>query len=235
MDHRDRDIRILGLLATLLLVARYCFLLLGSLLNDLDEWAQGRSDKEAQLANSQQDVARLEQVRRNAPELKRQMLQYSKWIPEELEVSTLEGQIEEMARASSVTQLSIVPGSPGSPPGGGDYSVLPVTMRFEGTYEELQDFLLRTRNLARLVTVEGVTYCRVPPLDPEHSCPIEADEGAPETTLDQGIEALLQVELEADVYFQPSDVPAGAAPVAPTVPETTPGAQEEPAGEGTGG
>ena len=234
MDRRDRNILILGLLVILLLVVGYYFLLLGPLLNRLDERAQERSDKEAQLANLQQDVAQLEQVRRNAPELERQLLEYSKRIPEEPEIPTLVVQIEEIARASGVTQLSIIPGTPASPPGGGNYSVLPITMTFEGTYEELQDFLRRTDNLARLVTVDDVTYCRVPILDTEHSCPIEADEAAAETTVDQDVEALLQVQLEADVYFQPSDVPAGVAPVAPVIPETTPGAQEEPPGEATG-
>ena len=83
------------------------------------------------------------------------------------------------------------------------------------------------------MTINDLTYCRVPILDPEHSCTIEADEAAAETTVDQGVEALLQVQLEADVYFQPSDVPAGTAPVAPVIPETTPGAQEEAPGEAT--
>ena len=233
MDRRDRDILILGLLVILLLVVGYYFLLLGPLLNNLDERAQERSDKEAQLANLQQDVAQLEQVRRNAPELERQLLEYSKRIPEEPEIPTLVVQIEEIARASGVTQLSIVPGSPGSPPGGGNYSVLPITMTFEGTYEELQEFTRRVDNLVRLVTINDVTYCRVPILDTEHSCPIEAD-GAAETTVDQGVEALLQVQLEVDVYFQPSDVPAGTAPMAPVIPETTPGVQEEAPGEATG-
>jgi type IV pilus assembly protein PilO len=235
VERRDRNVVILGLLVVLLLVVGYYFLLLGPLLNRLDERAQERSDKEARLANLQQDVAQLEQVRRNAPELERQILEYSKRIPEEPEIPTLVVQIEEIARASGVTQLSIVPGTPGSPPGGGNYSVLPITMTFEGTYEELQDFTRRTDNLARLVTINDVTYCRVPILDAEHSCPIEADEAAGEATVVQGVEALLQVQLDAEVYFQPSDVPAGVAPVAPTIPETTTGAQDESPGEATSG
>ena len=232
MDRRDRNILILGLLVMLLLVVGYYFLLLSPLLNRLDERAQERSDKEAQLANLQQDVAELERVRRNAPELERQLLEYSKRIPEEPEIPTLVVQIEEIARASGVTQLSIVPGTPGSPPEGGNYSVLPITMTFEGTYEELQDFTRRTDNLVRLVTINDVTYCRIPILDPEHSCTIETDEAA-ETTVDQGVEALLQVQLEAEVYFQPTDVPAGGAPVAPIIPERTPGAQQETPAEAT--
>jgi type IV pilus assembly protein PilO len=118
-------------------------------------------------------------------------------------------QIEEIAKAAGVTQLAIEPGTPGPPPGGGDFSVVPITMSFEGTYEQLQDFLLRTRNLARLVTVNGVNY--------------EEVEGTTGATVQEGIEKPLQVEIEAEVYFQPEGVPAGAAPAAPVPPETTTG------------
>ena len=87
-------------------------------------------------------------------------------------------------------------------------------MTFNGTYEELQVFTPHTDNLARLVTINNVAHCRVPILDPEHACTIEAREVA-ETTVDQGVGALFQVQLEADVYFQTSDVPAGTAPGRP--------------------
>jgi type IV pilus assembly protein PilO len=206
VNRSDRNILILGLLVIVLLVVGYYFLLLSPLLNTLDARAQERSDKEAQLANLQQEVAQLEAIKRNAPETERQLLELSKRVPTQPEIPTLVVQIEEIAKAAGVTQLSIEPGTPGPPPGGGDFSVVPITMSFEGTYEELQDFLLRTRNLARLVTVNGVTY--------------EEVEG---TTVQEGIEQPLQVEIEAEVYFQPEDVPAGPAPAAPAPPETTTG------------
>jgi type IV pilus assembly protein PilO len=146
-------------------------------------------------------------------------------VPTQPEIPTLVLQIEDVADASGVTQLSIEPGTPGPPPGGGDFSVIPITMSFEGTYEQLQDFLLRTRNLARLVTVKTVTYCRVVPLGAgEATCPINVPVTGETTTLPE-IEQVLQVEIEAEVYFQPSvepsNVPAGTAPVAPAPPEET--------------
>ena len=233
MGRNDRTVLILGLLTVVLLVIGYYFLLLNPLLNRLDERVQERSDKEAQLANLRQEVAQLEAARANAPELERQLLELSKRIPEEPEIPTLLVQIEEIAGASGVTQLSIAPGTPAPPPGGGNFSVLPITMRFEGTYEQLQDFLLRTRNLTRLVTANDVTYCRVPPLDPEAACPIEVEVAGAEEAAAAEVEALLRVEIQAEVYFQPQDVPAGVAPVPPTVPETPRGTAEEPPAEAT--
>lgn len=206
MDRNDRNILILGVLIIVVLIVGYYFLLLSPLWTQYNEKVQERSDKEAQLADLQQQVNDLEEIRRNASTIERQLLELAKRIPTQPEIPTLVVQIEEIADLSGVTQVSIVPGSPGPPPGGGDFSVVPITMSFEGTYDQLQDFLFRTRNLARLVTVNSVTYE-----------PVEAEA----TTAEVGAERTLQVEIEADVYFQPSGVPQGAAPVAPTPPETT--------------
>jgi type IV pilus assembly protein PilO len=226
VTRRDRNILLIGLMVILLLAVGYYFLFLGPLLNDLDARAQERSDKEAQLANVQQQVAELEAVRQNAPEIERQLLELSKRIPTQPEMPTLVVQIEEIAGAAGVTQLSIEPGSVEPPPGGGEFSVVPVTMSFTGTYEQMQDFLLRTRNLARLMTVRSVTYCRTQPLgEGEAACPAEAAATGETTTVEE-IEAMLQVEIEAEVYFQPSDVPAGTPPTAPAAPETTPPPEE---------
>jgi type IV pilus assembly protein PilO len=223
VSSRDRNVLILGLLGIVLLVIGYYFLLLRPLLNELDQRVQERSNKQAQLSSLQQKVAQLEAVKRESPKIQRQLLELSKRVPPQPEIPTLVVQIEQIANASRVTQLSIDPGTPGSPPGGGDFSVVPVTMSFRGTYEQMQDFLLRTRNLARLVTVKSVTFCgEQAPGTGETTC---STQGATtgETTTVGGIEGMLQVKIKAEVYFQPSGVSAGAAPTttAPAPPETT--------------
>ena len=228
MSRRERNILLIGFLVILLLAVGYYFLFLGPLLNNLNERAQERDDKEAQLANLQQQVAELEGVRQNAPEIERQLLELSKRIPTQPEIPTFVVQIEEIADAAGVTQLSIEPGQVESPEGGGDYSVVPITMSFTGTYEQMQDFLLRMRNLARLVTVRSVTFCRTQPLGAGEgaACPAEGAATGETTTVEE-VEAELQVEMEAEVYFQPSAGPAGTTP---TAPETTTSSPEESAG-----
>ncbi|MEW6638809.1 MAG: type 4a pilus biogenesis protein PilO [Actinomycetota bacterium] len=200
MDRNTRNILLLGGLIIVLVVIGYYFLLLGPLLDTLEGRAQERSDKEAQLAQLQQQVSELESVRREAPEIERQILELSKRIPAQPEMPTLVVQIEAIAEGAGVTQLRIEPGTPGPPPGGGDYSVVPITMAFEGTYEEMQDFMTRLQNLVRLVTVNEVSY--------EEVEPTEGTTAAPE------IERLLQVEIQAEVYYQPETQP-GPAPVSP--------------------
>ena len=217
MSRQDRNILILGILIIVILIVGYYFLLLSPLRQSYADRVQERSDKEAELQQVQQQVADLEEIRRNAPNLERQLLEFSKRIPTQTEIPTLVVQVEEVARLAGVTQLSISPGAPAPPPGGGDFQTIPVTMTFEGTYEELQDFMLRLLDLSRLVTVNSVTYEQV-----------EQEEGET-TNVDAGVERELQVQIEAEVYFQPSGVPSGPAPAAPapaevtTPEETTPG------------
>ena len=233
MNRNDRNILILGILGIVIVVIGFYFLLLSPLLQSLNEQAQAREDKQTQLEEVQQQVNELEEVRRHSPEIERQLLELSKRVPTQPQIPTLVVQVQEITDASGVTQLTVEPGDAAAPAGGGDYRVVPVTMQFNGTYDQVQDFLLRTRNLARLVTVTDVSYCRVPIIDDEHSCPVEPPDPVEKTTtLAPGVEVPLLVELKADIYFQPEDVPSGTETTAPTPPETT---TPSPPAEGTGG
>jgi type IV pilus assembly protein PilO len=235
MNRNDRNILILGLLGIVIVVIGYYFLLLSPLLQSLNEQAQAREDKQTQLEQVQQEVNELEEVRRNSPEIQRQLLELSKRIPTQPQIPTLIVQVEEIADASGVTQLSVDPEPATAPAGGGDYRVVPVTMSFDGTYDQMQDFLLRTRNLTRLVTVTDLTYCRNPTIGEQASCEVEGEASGTTnetTTLTPAVEARLDVEVQADVYFQPEGVPSGAETTAPTPQETT---TPSPPAEGTGG
>ena len=209
MERNDRNTLILGVLIILLLIAGYYFLLFSPLRSEFVQRSEEQASKEQQLQQLQQQVAELEEVARNAPEIERQLLELSKRIPTQPEIPTLVVQVEEIAEESGVTQLSIVPGAPEPPPEGGDFSSIPITMSFEGTYEQLQDFVGRLLNLVRLVTINEISY--------------EAAVEEGETTPEPGVERLLQVEIVAEVYFQPGDVPSGQAPAAPAPEPVAPG------------
>ncbi len=204
MDQNDRNILILGILILVVLAIAYYFLLFSPLRQDYLAKYDERTRREAQKQQLEQTVAQLENIRRNSDDIERQILELSKRIPEQAEIPTLVVQIEEVARAADVTQLRIEPGDPEAPPGGGDFSRIPITMSFEGTYEQLQDFLLRVRNLARLVTINEVNYE-----------PVE-ERGGGETTVSRDVEDLLTVEIVAEVYVQPAaggdTTGGGAAP-----------------------
>jgi type IV pilus assembly protein PilO len=207
----NRNLIILGVLVIVLVIIAYFFLLLNPLLQRLDEQAQARESKRAQLEQVQQQVNELEEVKRQSPDIERQLLELSKRIPAQPQIPTFVVQVQEIAGSSGVTQLSVDPEPSTAPEGGGDYRVVPVTMRFNGTYDEMQDFLLRTRNLARLVAVTNVDYSHA---------------GNETTASNASVETLLDVEIQADVYYQPTDATSGEVP--PTVvPETTSPEQPE--------
>lgn len=226
MQRNPRVVLLLGILVIILMVAGYYLLLLGPKRQELQTAREERVAKEAQLQQLEQQVAELENIRRNAPEIERQLLELSKRIPSQDEIPTLVVQVEQLAETSGVTQLLIQPDSPAPAPDGGNYTVIPITMSFEGTYDEMQDFLLRVRNLVRLVTVNEVTYELVQDQ--------QTDQG---TQVGLGAENLLQVEVIAEVYAQPSGgpVPVTPPPTPPpagesttqqsTTPSTTPAAQ----------
>lgn len=206
MDQSDRNILILGILILVVLAIAYYFLLFSPLRQDYLAKYDERTRREAQKQQLEQTAAQLENIRRNSDDIERQILELSKRIPEQAEIPTLVVQIEEVAQAADVTQLTIEPGDPQAPTGGGDFSRIPITMSFEGTYEQLQDFLLRVRNLARLVTINEVNYE-----------PVEARRGG-ETTVSRDVEDLLTVEIVAEVYVQPAaggDTGGAAPPPAP--------------------
>src|SRR5215207_9163999 len=235
MSRNDRNLLILGILGIVIIVIAFYFLLLSPLLGRLDEQAQAREDKQAQLDQLQQEVNELEEIRRNSPDIERQLLELSKRIPAQPQIPTFVVQVQEIADAAEVTQLTVDPEPPVAPAGGGDYQVVPVTMQFNGTYDQMQDFLLRTRNLTRLVTVTNLRYCRNPTIGEEASCEVEGEASGTTdetTTLNPAVEARLSVEVQADVYFQPEGVPSGAETTAPTPQETT---TPSPPAEGTGG
>ena len=243
MDRNDRNILILGILILIVLAIAYYFLLLSPLRAEYLAAYEERTQKEARKSQLDQTVAQLENVRRNASDVERQILELSKRIPEQDEIPTLLVQIEEVAKAADVTQFSIEPGAPEAPPGGGDFSRIPITMTFQGRYEQMQDFLLRLRNLARLVTVNEVTYCRFPEPITDASCPVQIEESETttreattgettggettrgetttreSTSVSSDVESLLKIQVEAEVYVQPAagggTTPAGGGTTAP--------------------
>jgi type IV pilus assembly protein PilO len=213
MDRNDRNILILGILLLMLLAVGYYFLLFSPLRQQYLAAYDERTQKEQQRAQLEQSVAELENVRRNAPEIERNILEYSKRLPEQDEIPTLLVQIEQIAEGAGATQLLITPGDAGAAGGGtagaaaaapadGDFSRIPITMSFEGTYLEMQDFLFRLKNLSRLVTVNGVTF-------------EELEEEGGSTTV-SGTEEILTVEILAETYVQPAS--GGTSPAAPAAP-----------------
>ncbi|WP_273845752.1 type 4a pilus biogenesis protein PilO [Rubrobacter calidifluminis] len=200
MNPRDRNILIGAIVAVVLVVVAYYVFLLGPARSRYARLQRQHSSKQAELARLESSVAHLNRVKQQSPRIQRQLLQLDKRLPNSPQIPTLLVQLQEISRASGVTQLSIKPGSPEPPVGGGDFSRIPITMSFEGSYDQMQDFYTRLLNLARLVSVTQVTY-----------------QPAGGTTGAGSGGGMLQVQIEAEVYVQPpiGQTGGGSAPPAP--------------------
>jgi len=202
-----------------LLAVLYFFLILSPLRAEHASAVAEREQLQARRGELERQVAELENIRRDSPAIQRQILEYSRRIPDEDEIDTLVVQIEEIGENSGVTWTSITPESPTAPPGGGDYSVVPITMSFEGGYNELQDFLTRLKNLSRLVTVNEITYEEAEPVEGGGTNGGGTGGTGNETT---GETDLLTVEIVAETYVQPAGAPADVT-APPETPSTQPG------------
>jgi type IV pilus assembly protein PilO len=112
VDRSDWNILILGILILIMLAIAYYFLLFSPLRQEYLAKYDERTQKETRKVQLEQTVAELENVRRNAPDVERQILEISKRIPEQDEIPTLIVQIEDVAEEADVTQLLIEPDSP---------------------------------------------------------------------------------------------------------------------------
>ena len=190
MDRNQRNILILAVCGFLLLVVAFYVFLLGPQREELAEAQEERETKQEQLEQLEAEIAELEEIQRRAPEIERELLELSRRVPEQSEIPTLVVQVEEIAGESGVTQLLIEPEEPEQPEDGGDYTIVPITMSFEGGYDELQDFVARLQNLTRLVSVEEVIY--------------EAVEEEGETPSPQ-TDRTFKVEAGTEIYAQPGE------------------------------
>jgi type IV pilus assembly protein PilO len=200
VDSRTRNVLALGILGLVLVAVAFWFVLLSPLLSELETVRAEREGREARLQSLNAEVAELEAVRENAPQIERRLLELSRRVPEQDEMPTLLVQIEEVAQAAGVLQLSVAPGDPEVFSAEGvNYSRIPVEMSFEGTYEQMQDFLFRLRNLSRLVTVRELRYA-------------PADPAAEQYAAVPAAERLLTVEVNAEIYVQPAARPGEETP-----------------------
>ena len=78
MEREDRNLLLLGTLIILVVLIGFYFLLLGPLRSDYAQKVEEKNNKQTQLNQIRQQVGNLEEVRRNSPEIERQLLELAK-------------------------------------------------------------------------------------------------------------------------------------------------------------
>lgn len=127
--------------------------------NNIEETAQAADDAEGQARRLTLEVARLEDLEKNAPALRERAAKADTAIPSEPQLAQFILQVQEAADASGVEWVSVTPTPPAVLPeeaaGPQERGVLQVelSMSVEGGYFQVQDFITRLETLSRAVKV----------------------------------------------------------------------------------
>ena len=154
MDAR-RQVGVAALIAVLITVV-FFFLLLRPKLNTIAETreqVETAQDEELQL---QADVARLRNIQRNAPDLRRDLARVATLLPESPQLPAFIRLLQDAANREGMELLSIAP----SPPGAGTIEgvqVITVSVSVEGSFHRTEAFLASLEGLKRLVEVTSIS------------------------------------------------------------------------------
>ena len=145
---KKRDIGILiGLGLVVLLVAWY-FLIIGPKRDDISKTeAQVQTEKKNYEDNTNR-VRRLDEERNAARQTSGEILKLNKLIPVDAQVPSLIVELQQTANEAGIKFIRIEPSEP--TPGGDSNTIVPFTMVFQGNFFDVNDFLYRVENYARM-------------------------------------------------------------------------------------
>jgi Tfp pilus assembly protein PilO len=177
------------------------------------ELKQIRADieaEEAQTLSLQSELARLQDLQENAPQLQAELATIRGYVPNDDQVPNFIFQVQDAANAAGVDFVSITPELPKPPPEGAPLAEVRAQLGAGGGYFAIQDFIRRLHGMDRAVRLDNITL----------SATEETETGDFTITLTAG----------ARIFFEP---PAAASAAANTVPvpapaTTTPAASPSP-------
>jgi type IV pilus assembly protein PilO len=196
---------ILGGIAIVLVMAVMFFFLVGPRRGELAEAKEQVEAAESETVVLETELARLESLQKQAPQLQAALDEISDLVPEENRVSSFVFQVQQEANRSGLDFISITPQLPKTPPEGAPLAEVKIDIGAKGSYFTIQDFIRRLTELDRAVRIDGFSMEAV------------------QEENEEGVASDDKVELRASarVFFEQ---PAGS--VAATVPGTTTTAPE---------
>ena len=153
------------------------------------------------------DLARLQELQRNAPRLQAELERIRELIPRVHDVPTFIFQVNEAADESGVNFLQISPELPDTPPEGAAVAEVRLTIGGSGGYFAIQDFIRRLYSLERAVRIDVID--------------LSGAEGAGTTG------TVISLTATARIFFESPG--AAVAPAVPITPPAAPAATPAPA------
>ncbi len=145
---KTRDIGILIGLGVVVLVAAWYFLIIGPKRDNASSLHNQAVSEDARLQQSKEKLKNIDQERQAAKQTESDLLKLNKLIPVDSQVPSLIIELQQSASDAGVDFLNIKPGTFVS--GQAGTTIVPLELKFEGSFFDVNDFLYRIENYARM-------------------------------------------------------------------------------------
>ena len=145
---KTRDIGILIGLGVVVLVTAWYFLIIGPKRDNASSLHNQAVSEDARLQQSKEKLKNIDQERQAAKQTESDLLKLNKLIPVDSQVPSLIIELQQSASDAGVDFLNIKPGTFVS--GQAGTTIVPLELKFEGSFFDVNDFLYRIENYARM-------------------------------------------------------------------------------------
>jgi Tfp pilus assembly protein PilO len=154
---RGRGRLILAILGVLVALALVFFLVVNPRRNELSDLRVQVEQEEQLTQQLQTELARLQALEANAPELEAELARIRGFVPIQPEVPNFIFQVQEAANRAGLDFVQITPELPKQPPEGAALAEVRMTIGAKGGYFAMQDFIRRLYNLDRALRYDNFT------------------------------------------------------------------------------
>ena len=198
---RPRTRLILAVLGILVVLAAFFFLFIRPRQQELTRVNDEIEAEEARTVQLRTELARLQELQANAPELEAELSKIRGFVPKDDEVPNFIFLVQDAANAAGVDFVQISPELPKPPPEGAALAEIRATVGAGGGYFAIQDFIRRLHAMDRAVRIDNLSLTGVE----------DTETGEVVITL----QSVARIFFEAPVAAAPVD-PVTGEPVAPT-------------------
>lgn len=155
MNPRTR--MILAVVGALVVLVAFFFLFIRPRQDDLGRIRGEVELEQARTSQLRSELARLQELQANAPELEAELARIRGYVPQDDEVPNFIFLVQDAANAAGVDFVQITPELPKPPPEGAALAEVRSQIGAGGGYFAVQDFIRRLHNLDRAVRLDSIT------------------------------------------------------------------------------
>ena len=189
-------------IGVVVVLAAFFFLFIRSRQGQLSEARDAVTAEQAKTAQLHTELARLQSIKENAPQLRAALAKLRAAVPGNDGVPDVIVAIQDAADKAGIKFVQVTPTVPSAPPEGGKLGQVSTAIGAEGSYFALQDFVNRLYSLDRALRIDTLTM----------TSQSDAAAGTGTTTATTG-PVTVRLDVTARMFFEPPEG-AVAAPVA---------------------